>query len=109
MIFFENLLNLRLLYVKTIDDLCQEINVNMVKHGFKNPKFNSAKFIYHSRSNADGIPSDAIYRAAIEAFELDPKDKKFEVLKTNLLVWRELLVVAVNNHAEGVRLGEFIS
>ena len=85
MIFFENLLNLRLLYVKTIDDLCQEINVNMVKHGFKNPKFNSAKFIYHSRSNADSMPSDAIYRAAIEAFELDPKDKKFEVLKTNLL------------------------
>ena len=109
MIFFENLLNLRLLYVKTIDDLCQEINVNMVKHGFKNPKFNSAKFLYHSRSNSDSMPSDAIYRAAIEAFELDPNDKRFEVLKTNLLEWKDLWLLAGFSHPNGVDLPEFIN
>ena len=109
MIFFENLLNLRLLYVKTIDDLCQEINVNMVKHGFKNPKFNSAKFLYHSRSNSDSMPSDAVYRAAIEAFELDPKDKRFEVLKTNLLEWKDLWLLAGFSHPNGVDLPEFIN
>ena len=108
MIFFENLLNLRLLYVKTIDDLCQEINVNMVKHGFKNPKFNSAKFLYHSRSNSDSMPSDAIYRAAIEAFELDPKDKNFEVLKTNLLGWKDLWLLAGFSHPNGVDLPKFV-
>lgn len=109
MIFFENLLNLRLLYVKTIDDLCQEINVNMVKHGFKNPKLNSAKFLYHSRSNSENMPSDAVYRAAIEAFELDPKDKRFEVLKTNFLEWKELWLLAGFSHSNDVELPEFVN
>lgn len=81
----------------------------MVKNGFKNPKFNFAEFIYHSKSNADSMTADAIYHASIEAFELDSKDKKFEVLKTNILGWKDLWLLVGFSHPNGVELPEFVN